>query len=148
MKFRISSDHNRLKSLAVLLTTLCAIYPADTLAGRGVGDDDDIDGDPRILDTDFVVNPHGSRGNILSGNNEIRKKDDTGCPVEFDGRCTCSFKMITNIYPTNFDRKKKHYVVDCSDARFTNASMLQYLPSQTEVHFFWISHDTLLLSRT
>ncbi|KAG7174626.1 SLIT and NTRK-like protein 2-like [Homarus americanus] len=57
------------------------------------------------------------------------KVDNTGCPESFKGRCKCG--NITSIYSST-----NKFTVSCTDSGFTNASMLQDIPENTEILIF------------
>lgn len=54
-------------------------------------------------------------------------KVHNGCGPEFGGKCFCGYYMYDY---------KEHFVVNCTDTGFTNASMLETLPDRTEVLIF------------
>lgn len=56
-----------------------------------------------------------------------RSTTHNGCGPEFGGKCYCGYYM--------YDYKER-FVVNCTDTNFTNATMLEALPNQTEVLIF------------
>jgi len=60
---------------------------------------------------------------------DVYRTDSTGCPVAFDGRCQCRMAMYLR-------NQVDKYVVNCTNTGFTNASMLEALPDNTEVLIF------------
>ncbi|XP_037082864.1 SLIT and NTRK-like protein 3 [Pollicipes pollicipes] len=72
-------------------------------------DEEDVDDDDDYIDDD------------------IYKVDSTGCPVPFGGRCRCAMAMY---------QKAEKYVVNCTNTGFTNVSVLNALPDNTEVLIF------------
>jgi len=56
---------------------------------------------------------------------------DNGCPTQFQQRCTCGLGQ----YPLSAHTEHK-YIVNCTDAGFTDALMLQHLPEETEILLF------------
>jgi len=53
-----------------------------------------------------------------------------GCPPEFTLNCTCEYRFDTQYDPNT---KKQKFFVECRSSGFTNTSMLEYLPVETEV---------------
>jgi len=60
--------------------------------------------------------------------------DRTGCPIQFDKRCICGMSHYPSV-PQRPDAPKK-FIVNCTNTGFTNASMLQFMPEQTEILIF------------
>ncbi|XP_063696428.1 SLIT and NTRK-like protein 4 [Culicoides brevitarsis] len=52
---------------------------------------------------------------------------DTSCGPKFKGKCTCGY--------TTYDDRRQ-YVVNCTDQGFTNTTVLEYLPLETQVLIF------------
>lgn len=57
--------------------------------------------------------------------------DSTGCPTSFEKKCQC--KMAVTLYD---GFKENKFTVNCTNAGFTNTSMLMDLPEHTEVLIF------------
>ena len=57
--------------------------------------------------------------------------DHTGCPKRFSGLCQCGFSDYKAWKP---DRKV--FMTNCTNTGFTDSSILEYIPSQTEVLIF------------
>jgi hypothetical protein len=63
------------------------------------------------------------------------ERDHTGCPVLFQGKCTCGkFK-----YP-EFYGSGTHFMTNCTNTGFRNTTMLEYMPEETEVLIFTGNH--------
>lgn len=67
-------------------------------------------------------------------------RDSTGCPKIFKGKCQCGRKQTYLWHPERNDT----FVTNCTNQNFVEASMLRYLPNETEVLVFVGNHITYL----
>jgi len=67
-------------------------------------------------------------------------RDSTGCPKIFKGKCQCGRRQTHLWHPERNDT----FVTNCTNQNFVEASMLRYLPNETEVLVFVGNHITCL----
>lgn len=63
------------------------------------------------------------------------KPDATGCPTVFAERCSCGIGSYRNMFP---DRQV--YITNCTNTGFQDATILEFVPPQTEVLIFTGNH--------
>lgn len=59
------------------------------------------------------------------------ERDETGCPKEFDQRCTCGLD-----YYRLWDWNRKVFITNCTNTGFTNPGKIEFTPKETEVLIF------------
>ena len=61
------------------------------------------------------------------------KRDNTGCPVAWEGRCFCSLTYYTK---RHFTHKKWQFISNCTNSGFTDPAVLEWTPKETGVLIF------------
>jgi hypothetical protein len=98
---------------------------------------DEEDDDEDLLDEEFnkklkalkdkSSGAGSSSGSLSHGGDSRSIQTQEICPEQIEGRCHCGHIL------DHYDKTKKRYVVNCTNAGFINADPLQYIPEETEV---------------
>lgn len=64
---------------------------------------------------------------VINGGEVSQQQQSTACGIKFGAKCSCGVTVY------NY---RKQYVVNCTNAAFTNTTVLEYMPSDVEVLIF------------
>jgi len=119
--------HSSTKELDSFTTTTTTTPSTTTVDPYDDDDDDYADEDDDLVYDEEEYDDDDYDEDDYDDEDVVYTTDASGCPTPFQGRCKCGDMTY---------RHEIKYVVNCTNAGFTNASMLRALPDDTEVLIF------------